>query len=315
MSMPNLDKTQKGKFFTTENNPFILDVFGVWSAKSRITESKVIEPFAGSNSLINHLKDLGYVCDSMSYDINPEASSVTRRNTLKDFPQGYSVCVTNPPWLAKNRATLLGLDFPDCEYDDLYKFALDKCLANCEWVAALLPESFLRANIFRKRLTDFISLTSALFADTEHPVALCLFSPEYSSDVLVWQNNRKVGKLSSLEKHVPKPNPDGMKISFNSPNYNLGFIAVDNTYEDSIRFCEPSEVSEYPVKPTGRYITHIRTEKPVDIPKLNHIIAEVRQNTKDIFMTPYRGLRKDGKYRRRMDWSLARGIIHKAESM
>ena len=75
-------------------------------------------------------------------------------------------------------------------------------------------------------------------------------------------------------------------------------------------------MKDYPVKPTGRYITHVRTEKEdIDIDVLNNILDEVRDSTKDVFMTPYRGLRKDGKYRRRMDWSSARGIIHKAEAM
>ena len=33
-------------------------------------------------------------------------------------------------------------------------------------------------------------------------------------------------------------------------------------------------------------------------------------NTQDVLMTAYRGLRKDGFYRRRLDWQLAKDIIY-----
>ena len=96
----------------------------------------------------------------VSCDIHPADERVEMRDTLDAFPLGFDVCITNPPWLAKNSVTARGLAFPDCSYDDLYKFALEKCLDNCGWVAALVPELFIRASLFQERLTDFVSLTS-----------------------------------------------------------------------------------------------------------------------------------------------------------
>jgi len=45
------------------------------------------------------------------------------------------------------------------------------------------------------------------------------------------------------------------------------------------------------------------------IDRYNTFIGEFREKTGDVLLTCYRGLRKDGKYRRRLDWQLARGII------
>ncbi len=73
------------------------------------------------------------------------------RDTLKDFPVGFEVCVTNPPWLAKNSATKMQVPFYAGEYDDLYKYSLDKCLENCKNVIAIIPESFIRTNLFLGR--------------------------------------------------------------------------------------------------------------------------------------------------------------------
>ena len=301
----------RGQFFTA-NNPFNLSPFKRWARAAGLPDSRVLEPFAGSNSLINHLERMGLCNRFVSYDIQPAAKSVKRRDTLTSFPRGFDVCVTNPPWLAKNSATARGLPFPKTRYDDLYKHALGECVDNCGFVAALVPESFVRAGLFHERLSDFISLTSRLFNDTGHPVGLALFRPNPSKDVRVWSDNRKVGILSELESMRPKPYEDGPDIRFNDPQGNVGLIALDNTQSASIRFCDIRELADYRVKPTGRHITKVRVQGPVHIEKWNRSIKEFRQETWDVLMTCYKGIRKDGMYRRRLDWQLARGIIHHA---
>jgi len=72
----------------------------------------IVEPFAGANSLIRHLESVGYHFAYRAFDIQPAASDVEYRDTLDDFPQGFDVCITNPPWLAKNSAKARGLPFP-----------------------------------------------------------------------------------------------------------------------------------------------------------------------------------------------------------
>jgi hypothetical protein len=302
-------KRQKGQFFTVKN-PFHHCAFSNWAEQSGLPSTSILEPFAGANSLIKHLQNMGLCNESVCYDIEPSHKHVQKRDTLECFPNGFDVCITNPPWLAKNSATVRGLSFPNCRYDDLYKFALEKCLDNCKWVAALVPESFIRAGIFQERLTDFISLTSQIFADTGHPVGLALFQPHPSSEIRVWSQDFQVGYLSELESLRPQQKPNGPDVRFNHPHGNVGLIALDNTYTASIRFCPVDELAKYTVKNTGRHITKMYVEGNIQIEGWNEYLDDFRNRTHDVLMTCYKGIRKDGMYRRRLDWNLARGIIH-----
>lgn len=308
---PAESKRRNGQFFT-QGNPFQHSAFRIWAKDSRLSAQTILEPFAGANSLIEHLEDMGLCRKSVSYDIHPSDCRVQRRDTLEAFPSGFGVCVTNPPWLARNSATIRGFDFPDCDYDDLYKYALEKCLLNCDWVAALVPESFVCARIFRERLTDFISLNPDLFTDTGHPVGLALFEPSQAKDVRVWFGTSYIGTLSNIESMRPAPRSDGPSVRFNEPAGNVGLIALDNTKTASIRFCPVDELSGYKVKKTGRHITKLSVDGEVRIDTWNDFLADFREKTCDVLMTSYKGIRKDGRYRRRLDWNLARGIIHHA---
>lgn len=300
-------KRVNGQFFTVAN-PFDCRAFLAWSRRAGLPEETVLEPFAGANSLIDHLKEIGKVHKWMSYDIEPKTAGIIRRDTIADFPNGYSVCVTNPPWLAKNSAAFRGLPFPDTQYDDLYKLALTKCLDHCGYVAALIPESFIRANLHQERLHTFISLTRAMFNDTNHPVGLALFDPAPVDDVVIYSGKQRVGMLSELQQLRP-PSANASEIRFNDPSGNLGLIALDNTKEASIRFCDVNELKDYRVSDKCRHITKMTVPWRVNIRDCNNLIGTFREATKDVLLTCYRGIRKDGMYRRRLDWNLARDII------
>ena len=302
-------KRSNGRYFT-RGNPFQNAPFKDWTKLTGLPNKRILEPFAGSNSLIDMLADMGLCKHSSSFDIAPASAGVMMRDTLKDFPKGYDVCVTNPPWLAKNSATARGLPYPECGYDDLYKHALGKCLDHCPYVAALIPESFITANLFQDRLRAFVSLTSKMFNETAHPVGLALFVPDPVCDVDIWSGPDWIGPLSMIKKLRPEPLKGGVEVQFNHPDGNVGLIALDNTKEASIRFCDVGELSDYKVKTTGRHITKLMVDGRIRIKDWNKIIDAFREMTRDVLMTCYKGIRKDGKYRRRCDWSLARGIIH-----
>ena len=170
-----------GQYYTV-NNPFINDAFYSWAEECKLKNKIILEPFAGSNNIINMLKDINLCNRFKSFDIEPKNKLIIQKDTLLDFPKNFSVCITNPPYLGKSSAKRRGLEFPNTKYDDLYKFALEKCLQNCQYVAAIIPASFLNANIFRDRLSHYILLNSKMFNDTEHPVCLALFK-KYSNDV------------------------------------------------------------------------------------------------------------------------------------
>ena len=42
---------------------------------------------------------------------------------------------------------------------------------------------------------------------------------------------------------------------------------------------------------------------------LNTRLKTIREKTHDVFLTAFKGIRRDGHYRRRLDWALARAIV------
>ena len=319
------EKRASGRYYT-RGNPFQLKPFQAWAEASHLEQQVALEPFAGAKDIPQLIDTANLQCREWAFfDIKPVAKGIVQRDTLADFPTGFDVCITNPPWLARNSATRRGLPFPEAtSYDDLYKYALEQCLTYCGWVAAIIPEAFIRSGLFLERLSDFVSLvpqtqgaterknkirdTSYMFEDTEHPVGLALFAPQATSDVKIWRNNRYLGGLNELRRHLPRPSTN-RSIVFNDPNGNLGLIAIDNTVSDSIRFCPPAELGDYPIRVHCRSITKIGVPWGVDIDMLNARLATIREKTHDVFLTAFKGIRRDGHYRRRLDWTLTRAIV------
>lgn len=301
-------KRAAGRYYT-RSNPFDNAPFRAWARAARLPDAVVLEPFAGGNHLITMLRDAGLCGRAASFDIAPGASGVRRRDSLLSFPRGFDVCVTNPPWLARNSATRRGLPFPQTQYDDLYKHCLWLCLSHCRYVAALVPESFICSGLFLSRLGAFVSLNRGMFMDTDHPVGLALFGAREHSSPLVFCGDKKIGTLAQMRRHRPPSSVDN-NIVFNAPDGNLGLLALDNTSGASIRFCDAAELDGYPVRQSCRAITKIKVPGKPKIKEYNRFIKQFRTATRDVFLTAYRGLRKDGFYRRRLDYALARDIIN-----
>ena len=319
------EKRASGRYYT-RGNPFQLKPFQLWAKASNLEHQTILEPFAGAKDIPRLIDAARLQCPNWAFfDIEPGAKGIVQRDTLADFPKEFNACITNPPWLARNSATRRGLPFPEVtRYDDLYKYALEQCLAHCGWVAAIIPEAFIRSGLFLERLCDFISLvpqkegkaeyenekrdTSYMFEDTEHPVGLALFASEATSDVRIWQNNRFLGTMRELREHLPQPSSN-RDIVFNDPKGNLGLIAIDNTVAASIRFCPPEELKDYPIRVQCRSITKIGVPWRVDIDTLNARLTTIREKTHDVFLTAFKGIRRDGHYRRRLDWALTRAIV------
>lgn len=167
-----------GQFFTT-TNPFANEAFIRWIKKiPRLKSHKFLEPFAGANNIVVMIQDLGFDNDWECFDIEPvnepEQNAtkyiVNQRDSLNEYPIGFKVAITNPPYLAKNSATAKGLEYAGGSHADLYLKCLDVMLKNTEYVAAIIPESFITQNAFHDRLATVISLTCRMFEDTEVPV-------------------------------------------------------------------------------------------------------------------------------------------------
>jgi hypothetical protein len=139
---------------------------------------------------------------------------------------------------------------------------------------------------------------------------LALFEPN-ANDVEVWDGTQFVGLMSQFEQYLPRP-VFMQNLKFNDPNGALGLMAIDNTIGASIRFCLGDEIASEKIKYSSRSVTRINIDKPIDdqwIQSINEKLNEFRQQTHDVFLTPFKGIRRDGKMRRRLDFDLVRSFI------
>jgi len=314
------DKKALGQFFT-RGNPFRFAPFRAWARAAGLPDARLLEPFAGANHIVATLR-AGGLCGAVdSFDLAPAHTDVIARDCLADFPRGYSVTVTNPPWLARNSATRSGIAFPGAgdgdgeQHDDLYKYCLEACLEHCGYAALLMPASYLQSGLRFDRLHTYILLHEMHFNDTENPTCLALFTPRGAREISLYHDNARIGALSELKKHLPVAKTD-RRARFNDPDGALGFVSFDNKRAPSIHFCRAGELSDYTVKHSSRFITRISGKfgnaREVDklIARLNQSIDDFRYNTRDAFLTPFKGIRRDGAYRRRMKFEMARRFIN-----
>ena len=321
-----------GQFYT-RGNPFQYSRAQKWFAEiPNLSQAKIIEPFAGSNSivaLVNSSVSALSPKNWESFDIHPEAIeanlvpgiTLSKRDTLEDFPAGFDIAITNPPYLAKNSATRKGMLVHFGEYQDTFEVALHEMLSNCNWVAAIIPESFITRKLFKDRLDAVISLNHEMFDDTEFPVCLALFSPNSSSNFEIWRGEEYLGRRKELDKQVERllSARTVIKPRFNDPQGEIGLIAIDNTSGPTIKFVDGPTIASAEIKVTSRSLTRISIDYLSDILVAESIIAEAnkilesyRAISSDVFLTAFKGLRADNAYRRRIDWNTAGRILNKA---
>lgn len=311
-------KVEHGQFYTT-TNPFTHPAFISWLAAIP-SGARFLEPFAGANNIVSMVKEVRPDSTWASFDIEPAAPEVVMQDTLASFPVGYDVVITNPPYLARNSARRRGMDAAVtrmADWDDLYLFCLEQCLAHSAKVAAIIPESFIARGELTERLSFVISLNTKMFDDTEHPVCLAVFDPVASPSFDVYIGERCVGTWDevctrgALADHA-------YTIRFNDPRGNVGLVAVDGTNGPSIQFCAATQIKASEIKHTSRHRTRIdipamrklsALERGIVIGIANEHLSHWRENTGDVLLSPFMGLRKDGVYRRRLDYTTAGKII------
>ena len=80
-------------------------------------------------------------------------------------------------------------------------------------------------------------------------------------------------------------------------------------------FFEGEKIPSESIKVSSRSFTRV-SGLPDDIDRkeflkeCNIILADYREKTKDVLMTSFKGLRKDGKYRRRLDFKTVKSILN-----
>jgi len=322
-------KIELGQFYTRKS-PFQYERFIKWfKSIPNFPNLKYVEPFAGSNAIVKMiLEDFREVKLEhwSAYDIQPEAQELNlvaglkliEQDTLNNFPGGYDIAITNPPYLAKNSATRKGSDISFGVYQDLFELSLERMLAKCNFVAAIIPESFITRGLFQDRLEAVISLNTEMFEDTEFPVCLAMFSQEKSLNFEIWRGDKFLGTYNDLFEKVENllVNVAPRIFKFNDPKGILGLTAIDSTIKPTIRFRVGSEILESNIKVSSRAETRISSnlfQRSFSIEELideaNSVLDIYRDISHDVFLTSFKGLRADGAYRRRLDWDTTGRIL------
>jgi hypothetical protein len=131
-----MQKRDRGQFYTT-NYSYILDGLTGPPATARC----ILEPFAGKGDLLDWVAGTSLPIEA--YDIEPKREDILQRDTLRDPPDYTDAWViTNPPYLARNKAASKEL-YDAYETNDLYKcFVLSLCRTPCCGGIILIPAGF-----------------------------------------------------------------------------------------------------------------------------------------------------------------------------
>ena len=218
------NKILRGQFFTT-SNPFANSkAFDDWFSLLP-EDSEILEPFAGAGNLFDYLPNSKWA----GYDIEPKHPDVIEQDTLKNFPQGYKVCITNPPYLAKTTCTRKNLPVQPT-LEDLYLDCIKLALDNCDYVAAIIPSTFIGTKLFADRLYSWDKIDYVLFSDTDNPVGVAYFVPNKVDASNYYVNGQEI----SITKE-DTPETVDLHMEFNVAHGNYVLCAIDLVSNDNIK--------------------------------------------------------------------------------
>ena len=287
---------------------------------------RAVDPFAGNGDMLD-LVGSKFSLQKSGYDID-ESTGWEVNDSLISIPgSSGSICITNPPFLAKYSARrksmwpMVGRYYERYGRNDLYEIALDRCLASFGHVVAILPETFLHSAYSKDRCERIIVLEENPFNDTTFPVCVTCWSPATDQDPDIYVGEDKVTRYSDitrLRRSVGRSN----RIVFNHPEGNIGLRAVDGTKEgDRIAFF-PGDGFGYPrsrIKSSSRLMTYIMVEELDSEEAIqefckasSEILEWYREQTCDTILSGFKGNNRLGRRRRRLDYGLARKVVIEA---
>ena len=297
-----------GQYYTTTDPFNNSDAFKSWYSLVPKDEP-VLEPFAGAGNLFDFI-DAAWV----GYDIDPQHFNVEIRDTIKDFPKDYQVCITNPPYLAKTIISRKRLPVI-VKHEDLYLDCLQLMLDNCDYVAAIIPSTFFNQNLFKDRLFAWDKFDMKLFSDTDNPAGVAYFIPQQTTTSLYVNGIQ----LESDDTFIPKSS--NFPVTFNPTNFSeYIIIGIDTTEGDNIYLRRMKDEDRRGLvdgngkcKTTNRNIFPIESSYLRDkhIPLFNEAMEEYRQQTNDFYMTSFKSTQKSGKYRKRISFKEVRWLLEK----
>ncbi len=324
--MQDKNKVVLGQFFTKEEiwlKPQVIDFINA----TRCTIA--YDPFAGAGDLLNAVRTKLMFQTIVGLDID-EKLSWDINDSLLNIPHiDNAIIITNPPYISNYSAARkkvgdkLERYFNSTDYDDVYLLALDKMLEAQEYVVAIIPETFINSNYQQKgKLASITILEENPFNDTDTPVLVACFDgiEKPLNDILVYKNSDYINTLGALENLRLTPDRS-VKLKFNDKTGWLGVRCVDSTNpSDMLKFDFKDNIDydwDKGIKVSSRLLTLIQMDVPEAmrqdfIDNCNDILYQVREETSDIILSPFKGNMSDGRRRRRLDFLTCRAIIEKS---
>lgn len=312
--------------FFTKNKAWLKDHIKKFIFESQTTTA--YDPFAGEGDLLEVAQDLGYAnIEGLDLDANLKWK---KNDSLLNIPHiDNAIIITNPPYRSNYSASRKKIDihlkmyFDSSVYDDLYMIALDRMLSAQDYVVAIIPETFINSNYKQKgRLCSLTVLEDDLFPDTDTPILVACFDGKvkHASEISVYKNDDFVMNLDELEnlRLVPKRNVD---IKFNVKSGWLGIRCVDSTDpKKKLKFDFKENIDydwENGIKVSSRLYTCVQIDVPDQsrrafADECNDILNKLREKSSDLIFSPFKGNAKNGKRRRRLDFSTCRAIMERA---
>ncbi|WP_414842330.1 hypothetical protein [Enterococcus saccharolyticus] len=239
----NLRDIERTKHYTTKSEEICSNLL-----KYIPSDAKLIEPFVGGGDL----KNLFPSHDWEVYDIDEGIDGVVHQDTLATPPNYRNKWViTNPPYLAKNKALDKNL-FNKYGLDDLYKIAI-KTILDSEGGILIIPTNFftdertyeIRTEFMERFLVEEINIyTTPAFETTTYSVSAFSF--------------RKAEEKISEQKLRVNIFPENKEVSFlvkKEFGFRLAgdfFSEVEGTRPIFSRLLKDREI------PEGKYLTNIK---------------------------------------------------------
>jgi len=315
-------KRSLGQFFT--RNDFWLKNHILEFIRS--TGTKIaFDPFAGGGDLLSVAKKIGFK-KIKGFDVD-KSLNWENNDSLLNIPKiNDSITITNPPYLTNYSAKRKGIYenvkkyFDICNYDDIYQLAIEKCLIN-DCGVMIIPETFINSKFPKNRLVSITIIEDQLFNDTENPICVICFDNKNKSydQIEIYKNDDLLGSLGYFEKMRRIPH-NNVQMKFNVPNGQIALRAVDTTNpQKPISFMLPEEM-DYDltsIKHSSRLITVIEVnanKKVINkiIEHSNNMLFDFRKKTNDVLLSPFKGNKKNGERRRRLDYMTARAFLEDA---
>lgn len=309
-------RVELGQFFT-EESPFDNEVFTAW-LEGLPVDKPFLEPFAGSNNIVSFLKDktqASWACfdiEPVNDESNTSGYLVEENDSLASFPEGFDVCITNPPYLEKRVATNKGIPyFEGAIFDNLYKDSIHLALQNCKWVAAIIPATFtsFKTKSLLGRLQAVIIKDKQFFKGTTQPVCLALFGPDETDDISISINGLRIDytELLALNSMITPKKP--LRIKSHDPEGSIVGYMLDTTTRKAV-FVDGTDLPATDSR--GRMVVKFGGVDKAVIDEANRILNEWRAATRSFFMSPALGFDNEGRYRRKLDIKTAKLILAKA---